>query len=353
MRIISFDILKCVAIILACSLHYPLFLKGSIIAEIWQLLCMGAVPVFFAVNGALLFSKPFNLDKHLARIKKLFISVIICKLIILAILQIFGQFAFSDFSISDWITYLFSSAKVGNIPTEHLWFIYALISAYIVFPFLKKAFDSKEGARYLELLLSFLFIAYFVVTDLSWLSIALASAFDGFPILDFNEIASSFSPFYSLGWCLFFFISGALFRKYLSNVQTNHFKVGIMLVIIGIMLGLAQDRVYFGMWGWSGSVILLQYQHIATILVAFGMMSLSHGIKRLPAVAERLVTACSKNTLVIYYFHMPVLYLFLIYLQGYFPVGWLANTIRVVIVVFGLALLGWAMKHIPILRQLF
>lgn len=46
-RIVAFDLMEVCAIFMACSLHYPLFARGSFIAELWQLLCMGAVPAFF------------------------------------------------------------------------------------------------------------------------------------------------------------------------------------------------------------------------------------------------------------------------------------------------------------------
>lgn len=70
-RVEYLDILKTIAIFLVCFCHF-IYLKNDYICAFVMLVAWSAVPIFFIVNGFLLFKKEFDLDKHIKKIRSVF-----------------------------------------------------------------------------------------------------------------------------------------------------------------------------------------------------------------------------------------------------------------------------------------
>lgn len=65
-RFFYLDILKIIAIFLVIFCHYQT-VGNTILDNMAMTICYIAVPVFFMVNGALLFNKSFDLKKHIKK----------------------------------------------------------------------------------------------------------------------------------------------------------------------------------------------------------------------------------------------------------------------------------------------
>ena len=65
-RIQYLDIIKVIAIFLVVFCHFVL-LAETVPANLFMVSCWAGVPLFFMVNGALLFTRPLNLKKHIRK----------------------------------------------------------------------------------------------------------------------------------------------------------------------------------------------------------------------------------------------------------------------------------------------
>lgn len=352
-RIYSIDLIKSLAIIMACSLHYPLYVEGSFVTELWQLFCIGAVPAFFMVNGYFLFSKPYDGKKHKRKIVDIILGLLFWKTIILVGFMALGYVGTEMLSLSNIFQYYFTNDKMGILPTEHMWFMYALLSMYILFPFFKSVFDQGKG-RYLLWICILGFILRPLLVDLTWLAQA-ANFFLGTTFnIDFTIYAGSLNPFGIWGWYLCFFLMGYFvwtkidaLKEKMSSPRYLLLSVGILAV--GIAIALLQDYVYHGTITWTGFVLPLQYAHVATIIVAIGFIMLCTAIPLGNRVVQQALGIVSTNTLTIYYLHMPILLFF----SSFFGFeGFAANMARVLLVSVFAIVVGQVMKRIPGLKRI-
>lgn len=81
-RIQYLDIIKVISIFLVVFCHFVL-LAETIPANIFMVACWSGVPMFFMVNGALLFTRPLNLSKHIRKTLLIYIVLVLWKLIYL------------------------------------------------------------------------------------------------------------------------------------------------------------------------------------------------------------------------------------------------------------------------------
>lgn len=85
MKQISYlNILKTIAIFCVCAIHEPLF-SESAFSNFSQMVLHIGVPLFFMVNGALLFNRPFDMKKHVRRTVNLIAVSLVWRVILLAL----------------------------------------------------------------------------------------------------------------------------------------------------------------------------------------------------------------------------------------------------------------------------
>ena len=154
-RYSNIDLLKTVAIVMVVALHIPVWrwdflVDGQYHFGIWIQYCFRliseGVPVFFMVNGYLLFEKKFNPKKHMFKCIKIFALFLLWAVIQSASLALCNK---TELSFSAIINHII----VLDYPST-LWFYKYLIFIYIFFPVLKIVFDAKK--RY--------FVFFFLVT---------------------------------------------------------------------------------------------------------------------------------------------------------------------------------------------
>lgn len=354
-RIIAFDLMESIAILMACSLHYPLFPIGSFPSEIWQLLCMGAVPTFFMINGYLLFSKPYSPKRHLKRVLNVVKGILFWKTLIFLIFLPMKTFDVVSVTPAAIVNYFLTADTLGNLPAAHIWFMYALLSIYILFPLFKFAYDCGKSNPIVFLIAMGIVLIPFG-KDIDWIIVAIggnAASNAGAAINVSGPIASLF-PFGPWGMYLVFFLMGPFIWPRIDRLARSmgSFKFALASLVclsISLLIALMQDFVYHGSFCWAGEVIPDQYKHMATIGVAISLLSLSRAIP-LSGMAERVVSFFSRNTITIYYAHMPIL--FFLTIEYSWPLGFTLSIVRTVTVVVVGAVLGFVLKRIPIIRAI-
>ena len=139
-RIQYLDIIKVISIFLVVFCHFVL-LAETIPANIFMVACWSGVPMFFMVNGALLFTRPLNLSKHIRKTLLIYIVLVLWKLIYLFSIGALCRVPVADFGKNQILLYLFAFGSLEGIGTGHLWFIEALLAVYILFPLFRIAYD--------------------------------------------------------------------------------------------------------------------------------------------------------------------------------------------------------------------
>ncbi|MFQ9707226.1 MAG: acyltransferase family protein [Bifidobacterium dentium] len=70
-RIVGYDIAKTLAMFLVVMLHYSLYTRyysSGIAGTLVTVMCVVCVPLFFAVNGALLLPRPLDEHRHYRKV---------------------------------------------------------------------------------------------------------------------------------------------------------------------------------------------------------------------------------------------------------------------------------------------
>lgn len=118
------------------ALPTPLYLKPS---RQFTVTCM---PLFIAVNGALLLNRSYNYKNHLARIIKYVILLFAWRLLHIALYNVEGA---PRLPLTDFLALVISGNSDGY-PLGHFWLLYALIGLHLLFPLIKLAWDKDRAA---------------------------------------------------------------------------------------------------------------------------------------------------------------------------------------------------------------
>lgn len=261
------------------------------------------VPMFFLVNGYLLFRKELNLRKHIIKTVRLTVVTIIWSFIIPVVLCPITGYEPTTKELLSWGWY----RTMGW--NDQLWFIGALVCIYIFFPILKVAYDKYRPA--------FLFFAavctimtFGVVLLNQVISVALCGLFNRGSLFDFNYFAS-FDPFRGIhGYSFVYFcLGGLLWDKrgaLLKRAPNKRVALAVATLVISSALLAA--------WGWlassvNGKLFDTVYHGYDTVFVlantlALFVLGLSYqGKAKTP---HRFILAVSQNTLGILYVHNMV-----------------------------------------------
>lgn len=100
------------------------------------------MPLFIAVNGALLLNRSYNYKNHLARIIKYVILLFAWRLLHIALYNVEGA---PRLPLTDFLALVISGNSDGY-PLGHFWLLYALIGLHLLFPLIKLAWDKYRAA---------------------------------------------------------------------------------------------------------------------------------------------------------------------------------------------------------------
>lgn len=207
-------------------------------------------PLFFFANGYLLFSRDFDLQKHIFKMVKLVILTIIWAVITLCILQVIkGDY----FSITGFIEALWNW-KEGWI--NHLWYMGALICIYVFFPLLKNAYDTNIRMFFYFTIICTVFTIG--NTSINQFGTVCANLFFGKSIsiegLNFFNI---FNPFRGIrGYSFVYFCIGGVayyFQNEIDKISTRNRNIISLLAIFLSCLGLfvtgcCYSKTYGSIW---------------------------------------------------------------------------------------------------------
>ena len=302
-RNVSLDWLKVLAIFLVVFYHSTLYSSDffespsylSYFYYFFKSILGVGVPIFFFVNGYLLFSKKFILKEHIKKTFRYFLITIFWGMVTTLLISIFLKS--EDFSFRNILNSFFT-LKVGY--TNHLWFMTSLINIYLLFPLLKSVFDNQ-----LKVFLYFVILCFFLTFGITFFHevgyLIFPSSYIDFFEKPFLYNINPFSVMY--GYSYVYFCFGGLFYYYRDNPKIKIIKEHkiilifflffqfLLLFLFGIKLSFLNhqiwDSVYYG---------------YNTIFTFFSVLSI---FLLLSSFSKRigLLESISKNTFGIYFIH--------------------------------------------------
>lgn len=225
-RILYFDALETLAIFLVVSVH-NVWLRGTVASSVAIAFCQLAVPVFFMVHGALLLNKPFDMKRHLHRMAKTTLQLIAWMLIYFVISRCCG---WSTGALSRNLIYqYFINGGVLNAGLGgSLWFMFALLQIYLLFPVLHRIWNSDQKIAYYAAIV--LFVVSFVRKEASIWGSWLGNRLFGSAV-DLNWWLGKLSPFGGYANCVFFFLSGAILADLLQRLAKKAISLKLDIYI--------------------------------------------------------------------------------------------------------------------------
>lgn len=299
-RIRYIDIIESIAILLVIYCHYTLTIGESVFANITlQFTTAIAVPLFFMANGTLLFNAKFDFKKYCLKTVFLLVTTIVWKALYLFIMLAGRGFDFSLYTLKELYVYFGPSSFADPyIPSVHFWFLYALIALYLVFPIFKYLYDKA----------SVWLLGLFILA--------------GIVLVYKQEILREYSMSFAIEYTsyLIFFLIGPIVHNVCFDKKIGY-KAVLFLVasVLSFMVLIYQRYQNFGTLIGAWERLPLDYQRIATLVMATAFYAFFASIDFKETKATRYFEFVSVRTMNIYVIHGMIGYLFEVYITPLLP----------------------------------
>jgi len=353
------DIVKCIAMLSVCLYHFPLIAEtsyssplaaGTLISRYFRGLNAVCVPLFMMVNGALVLNAPFDFKKHALRTARLFIGVYVWYILT----QVIGHLARDGAAyVAQRLPRIVYSAlylyEYDGVALTHLWFVQMLVAVYVLLPLLRAAMETKDAQlrRGFALFAGVMVCLCFLVHDFDHVK----GVLPGLRYLDLScfETMNPVRGIY--GAMIVYFLLGGWLHK-------RHHVLRSLPVWMPVLMILGGSAALFIEWLTMTKktetlydIVYYGYNCLPTLAMSTGVfiLAMKAGMRQ-SAPVERLTRLVGRNTLAIYYTHwiLGLVLLEDVSLAGSFPV----NLAKAVLLVIAGALLGEAMRRVPVLRRL-
>lgn len=362
-RILYLDFLKFIATFFVLSYHFSMYSfnfieSGSALHYVYYLcrtILSTCVPIFFFVNGNLLFDKPLVLKKHIFRtLRYIGLVFVWCAVYILLILL----FANDGYSMNDIASAFLNLDQAFGI--NILWYLGALVCIYILFPALKALFDtSKSGFLFFTVSCAVFTIGFGFINDiLTFAEVLINRILSELHLQVYtleNEIFEMFNPFRgSFGYTVVYFCVGGLVRQHLRQILSvptaRRNATAFLCMTLSCTLLFLQGVFYSryvdnSIWRivWNG------YDTVFTFINVLALFVLSLNYEKNNA----FINAVSRHTLGIYLIHILIGATMTSVLMRYVSFTYLYQNILFTLCLLSVCLvLCMGMKKIPLLKHL-
>ena len=361
-RMRSLDLIKTVAVICICALHFPwcgdmefspdmAFLPG-LKRFLFAFNCC-AVPLFMAVNGALLLNRPFDGKKHLRNTAVLFAQYVFWRAVTIILIGLYQGLDFSAYNLTTWVNALVLLQDFPAVNVNHLWFMPMLICIYIWLPALHSLFsklDEKGGMWLILPLMGVLLVFCFLFEDLMLIQ----------PVIPFLSAAKLggwqlFLPLSGTRYCsmLFYFLMGGLIVKYSDKAR----RVPSWACAVGIAAALTllylEWRLNSSYSGETYDNVFLSYDNLPCVLLTASVFLLAlrceDALHSRRFLSHALKTVGS-NTMSVYYLHW--IFAATVFEHLHIADGLLFNLLKAIVLTAVCTLISLLLKKIPLLKSL-
>ena len=326
-RIIGYDIAKSLAMLFVVILHYSFYTRyysSGVAGTLLTTLCVACVPLFFAVNGALLLPRPLDIRKHLKKTVTIVAVLAVWKTIV-ALFCVFvdrSHPAPIGTLVKDFLRFQLGGG-FGEYPVGYFWFMNALLAVYLVYPLVKLVFDDP-GRIALRTVLAVLF-AFTVGKDTL---VVLLDMLGAATHHEFTSILGALGEFYifgSYGYVLLYFMVGGLVSRAMMPeglkggvdgirwpLRSINRPVAALLIVLCYAVSFGIQRFQHAT---KGTNLTIDYGYwllptFAATLLALMLCLTVKGTGAKAAPVRAVVETVGRNTFGIYMLHMIAIVLF-------------------------------------------
>ena len=353
-RILYLDIVKTIAILCVVYMHIDL-LGQDWMSHFTDICAYIGVPLFFLVNGALLFnSKSYSLESHIKKIIHIICVYTCWKLLMVMICEVVDGGPIFPWNKLEFVNYLLGYNS-NYYPTGAFWFFAALIQCYVFFPILQiifnKVFIEKEMGHNIVIFICAVlcFFSYIIPTIQCFLQLA------GITGIEFSDI-NEYNPFGIYGHCVLWFVLGGVIHRvfYIEKKKCpiNTVTLGtlaivnliLLFVVKGFTNGFTGDQ-YLGIPGY------VLFPTLVASVSIYILLLLLFGSKE--ERAHSFFAYIGNNTLGIYILHLLIgrlvaeRYWELIPVRGVIP-----NTLKTIALVVASTIIWSFLAKIPIVKSI-
>lgn len=359
-RNLSLDLLKALAILMVIFYHNGQVNPDSVADNLLMLVPNAAVPCFFMVSGALFFQRPFNMEKHLRRISRFYLTIVAWKAIYMVLYWHWG--APVNDSLKELLSYLLLFQSLEGVGTAHFWFMDAMLTVMLVSPVLYLCYHNKDmggessfltGHSQLLLFLLAVLILFNQLPAIGNLVIRVLSQLTGrtpwniSPLGEVNPFSFRYSNYFT------YYLLGGLLMEYRDKFSLRTASLCTLLGTVGL---LCIKYLQTGSFRWNGIYLESGYYWGSTMLLAAGLFLLAVRMTvREHSAAGRIARYAGAYTMGIFYLHIPLLFalspVLFIKLQPYH--GWMVNLLESCLVLCLSLPVIWVGRKLPVLRYLF
>ncbi len=351
----ALDLLKTLAILMVCAYHFPAVGNATTATLVINAIASICVPMFFFVNGALLFSKEYDTMAHMEKCAKILVQFFVWKFITLLVIAGIYQINLIQVGWIHIVNVVFFFGNITDINMAHLWFIPVLLSLYLLFPFFKALFDRLDQRA--NLVFYLVFVGALILVSMLCNDGEVYKCF--VPYVKVLNIAglANFSPFQGLiAAMLAYFLLGGLLQRFLPTLKK--IKTGYLLLLYALGLASLLGQYYITTIYLALPIYDITFTGYNTAATACMVCSLFLLTNKIPDASYEklhpLLAPISSNTLGIYYMHWMFATAFSVYFGGLFSAyyGLLFNTLRSFGLVIICALLSSLIKKTPIIKEI-
>lgn len=347
------DFLKVMAMCFVCMYHFwhgsareSSGILGFLQTYSYSILST-CVPLFFAVNGALLLNREsFDGKKHFQKLLTIFLQFIVWHGITTVILGLQAGVAFTSWSKHQLLNVFLLLETPTGVDLDHLWFVPILCGIYLLYPFIRSVFvqeHQEHGARIsLVCLLAVVYFVCFFLQD--------AAIFKNVSpyLMYFNtDSLLVLNPFsFRIGTMLTYFLIGGFLHRYREQAGKIPAVVLVLMMLVGLLVSYGIVILKPGF-----DIVFGGYSSTGTLLCTVSLFLLvSRMEEKLPSEGafHVAVKSVGRNTMTIYYTHWILGYLLLAFM-GY---GCFWNLLKTAVFVISGTLLAEMMKRIPLVKYL-
>lgn len=326
-RILGYDIAKGIAMFLVVLLHYSFytrFYSGDAIGSAVTSACVICVPLFFAVNGALLLPRPLDVRKHYRKLVVIIGTVAVWKT--LAALFFVVVDGTHEVGIKDFLRFQLGGL-FGEYPSGYFWFMNALIAVYLIYPAIKLLFDHGGAALYSCVAVLFVLV---VCKDTASVLLDMAGYATQHEFASLVGSLGEFNIFGNYGYVLLYFVVGGIIGSKANEVRAGtwpgcHMSFGVLGVVIVICY-----ICIFGIQRFQhvaeGTNLTVNYGYwlLPTFLMTLAVLSCCLKAADGPVGVRKVAQFVGGNTFGIYMLHMAAIILFS-KLQAFPMLSWMGN----------------------------